>query len=99
MFESYLTRLPPVGGTEVPELFRSAQSIVEATNKLNALLRTCNSNAGAEAIHYEIEKDEPVDPVAVWQTVAGDFRETVRVSDELVRTTTSFLLGVGKLLR
>ncbi|EJC98977.1 uncharacterized protein FOMMEDRAFT_31534 [Fomitiporia mediterranea MF3/22] len=103
MFESQLSRLPSLGNTTmvtIPELFRSAQNIVHAADALNNMLRRGNSHALDEQIDAELGEDgRAVDLVSLWRDVGADYRESVRVSDELVRTMTSFLLGVGKVLR
>lgn len=107
MFESQLARLPSMGSTTtltIPELFRSAQSIVHQSNALNALLRNGTAHALEAQIDADVEAsiaDEArsLDSVALWKDVGAEFRECQRVSDEVIRTTTSFLLGVGKVLR
>ncbi|THH07087.1 hypothetical protein EW145_g3626 [Phellinidium pouzarii] len=103
MFESQLSRLPSMGSTTtltIPELFRSAQNIVHATNALNGLLRSGTAHALEEQIDAELGEDgRAIDLVGLWRDVGAEYRESVRVSDELVRTMTSFLLGVGKVLR
>ncbi|TDL23172.1 hypothetical protein BD410DRAFT_787483 [Rickenella mellea] len=103
MFESQLARLPSMGTTTtltVPELFRSAQNIVHSANTLNTLLRTGTSHALEEQIEAEVgDAQDQMDPADIWRNVGGEYRESLRVSDELVRTMTSFLLGIGKLLR
>lgn len=106
MFESSLSRLPPMGTTTtstIPELFRSAQTIVHAADKLNGLLRAGTANALERQIDADVADEDMggmnAELAEVWRTVGGDFRESMRVSDELVRTLTGFLLGVGKVLR
>ncbi|KAH8113524.1 hypothetical protein DFH11DRAFT_1510280 [Phellopilus nigrolimitatus] len=103
MFESQIARLPSMGSTTtvtIPELFRSAQNIVHSTNALNGLLRSGTAHALEEQIDAEVGDDgKPIDLVGLWRDVGAEYRESVRVSDELVRTMTSFLLGVGKVLR
>ncbi|KAI5123158.1 hypothetical protein M0805_000861 [Coniferiporia weirii] len=103
MFESQLARLPSMGSTTtvtIPELFRSAQNIVHATNALSNLLRNGTAHALEEQIDAELgEEGLAIDLVGLWRDVGAEYRESVRISDELVRTMTSFLLGVGKVLR
>ncbi|TFK52356.1 hypothetical protein OE88DRAFT_1392677 [Heliocybe sulcata] len=105
MFESSLSRLPPMGTTTtstIPDLFRSAQTIVHSTEKLNALLRAGTANALERQIGADVDDDTEQAGVRLselWRSVGGDFRESMRMSDELVRTLTGFLLGVGKVLR
>ena len=106
MFESQLTRLPQMGTTTtqaIPELFRSAQIIVQASNRLNGLLRAGTNGALEEQIDAEVgNTDGPVggeEIAEVWRRVGGELRESLRVSDEVVRAMTGFLLGVGKVLK
>lgn len=105
IFESNLSRLPPNGHTTtntIPELFKSAQTIVQTTEKLNTLLRNGTSRALEEQISAEVSGDlgEGNSELSeYWRTVGSDFRECLRVSDDLVRNMTGFLLGVGKVLR
>ncbi|KAJ6614796.1 hypothetical protein B0H10DRAFT_2220896 [Mycena sp. CBHHK59/15] len=97
MFEGHLSRV--AGG----ELVRSAQVLVGAAERLNAILRAGTSRALEEQIDAEVRG---VDGVAggdalieVWRRVGGEYREGLRVSDELVRSVTGFLLGVGRVVR
>ena len=104
MFESQLSRVPPLGSTStvtIPELFRSAQVITQASEKLNSQLRAATVKALEEQIDAEVGQDDEqgVDLVAVWRKIGGDYRENLRISDELIRTLTGFLLGMGKMLR
>jgi hypothetical protein len=105
MFEAHLSRLPPMGDTTtatVPEVFRSAQAVVRFSEQVNGMLRTATNRALERMIESEVSDASPgneVDMVGLWKDVGGDFRDTLRVSDELVRTMTGFLLGVGKVLR
>lgn len=105
IFESHLSRLPPNGHTTthtIPELFKSAQTIVQATEKLNVLLRNGTNRALEEQISAEVSGDlgeGDSELSEYWRTVGSDFRECLRVSDDLVRNMTGFLLGVGKVLR
>ena len=106
MFESQLTRLPQMGTMTtqaIPELFRSAQIIVQASDRLNGLLRAGTNGALEEQIDAEVgNTDDPVrgeEVAEVWRRVGGELRESLRVSDEVVRAMTGFLLGVGKVLK
>ena len=105
IFESHLSRLPPNGHTTtntIPELFKAAQTIVQATEKLNVLLRSGTNRALEEQISAEVsgELGEGNSELSeYWRTVGSDFRECLRASDDLVRNMTGFLLGVGKVLR
>ncbi|KAF9646688.1 hypothetical protein BDM02DRAFT_3188590 [Thelephora ganbajun] len=105
IFESNLSRLPPNGHTTtntIPELFKAAQTIVQATDKLNVLLRNGTNRALEEQISAEVsgELGEGNSELSeYWRTVGSDFRECLRASDDLVRNMTGFLLGVGKVLR
>lgn len=106
MFESQLSRLPQTGNTTnhaIPELFRSAQIIVQASDKLNGLLRAGTNGALEEQIDAEVGNTEGAaggeEVAEVWRRVGGELRESLRISDEVVRTMTGFLLGVGKVLK
>lgn len=106
MFESHLSRLPPMGNTTtqtIPDLFRSAQNIVHASDKLNGLLRAGTNGALEEQIDAEVGNNEGAgggeEVAEVWRRVGGELRESLRISDEIVRTMTGFLLGVGKVLK
>jgi hypothetical protein len=105
MFEALLSRLPPMGDTStatVPEVFRNAQAVVRFSEQVNGMLRAATNRALERLIDSEVSDASPdseVDLVGLWKDVGGDFRDMLRVSDELVRTMTGFLLGVGKVLR
>ncbi|KAI0249068.1 hypothetical protein BJV78DRAFT_1156100 [Lactifluus subvellereus] len=105
MFEALLSRLPPMGDTTtttVPEVFRNAQAVVRFSEQVNGMLRAATNRALERLIDSEVSDASPnseVDMVGLWKDVGGDFRDMLRVSDELVRTLTGFLLGAGKVLR
>ena len=103
MFEGLLSRLPPmVDTTTVPEVFRSAQAVVRFSEQVNGMLRASTNRALDRLIESEVSDTSPnseVDMVGLWKDIGGDCRDMLRVSDELVRTMTGFLLGVGKVLR
>jgi hypothetical protein len=104
-FEALLSRLPPMGDTTtstVPEVFRNAQAVVRFSEQVNGMLRAGTNRALERLVDSEVSDASAaneIDMVALWKDVGGDFRDMLRVSDELVRTTTGFLLGVGKVLR
>ena len=105
MFEGQLSRLPPMGDTStttVPEVFRNAQAVVRFSEQVNGMLRNATNRSLDRLIETEVSDANPnseVDMVGLWKDIGGDFRDMLRVSDELVRTMTGFLLGVGKVLR
>ena len=105
MFEGQLSRLPPMGDTStttVPEVFRNAQAVVRFSEQVNGMLRAATNRALDRLIETEVSDDSPnneADMVGLWKDIGGDFRDMLRVSDELVRTMTGFLLGAGKVLR
>ena len=98
MFESHLGRIPNLNVGSSAELVRSAQGIVYAAERLNGLLRLGTNKALEEQIDAEVA-DGGGDLVEVWRKVGGEYREGLRVSDELVRGVTGFLLGVGRVVR
>ncbi|TFK85329.1 hypothetical protein K466DRAFT_494954 [Polyporus arcularius HHB13444] len=103
VFESHLSRLPPMGQTTtttIPEVFQSAQHLVHALDKLNAMLKDGTNRALEAQIDAELADSRGgVDLPELWREVGADHRENLRVSDEVVRNMTGFLLGVGKILR
>ena len=103
VFESHLSRLPPMGQTTtstIPEVFQSAQHLVHALDKLNAMLKDGTNRALEAQIDAELaDYKNGVDLPELWREVGSDHRENLRVSDEVVRNMTGFLLGVGKILR
>ncbi|KAJ7578190.1 hypothetical protein C8J56DRAFT_1170538 [Mycena floridula] len=98
MFESQLRRLPHLDSSS--ELMKNAQAIVYGAEKLNALLKHGTNRALEEQIDAEVS-DSPVDAdlVEIWRKVGGEYREGLRASDELVRSITGLLLGVGRAVR
>lgn len=100
MFENILSRLPNQSAS-MPDLFRSAETIVLASEKLNALLRTGTNRALEEQIDAEMDDkiSGEIPTGEIWRRVGGEYRESLRVSDEIVRTITGFLLGVGKIVK
>ncbi|KAH9054005.1 hypothetical protein EDB83DRAFT_2393359 [Lactarius deliciosus] len=105
MFEAVLSRLPPMGDTTtatVPEVFRNAQAVVRFSEQVNGMLRAATNRALERLVDSEVSDASAageVDLVGLWKDVGGDCRDMLRVSDELVRTMTGFMLGVGKVLR
>ncbi|KAI8994169.1 hypothetical protein BD414DRAFT_411088 [Trametes punicea] len=103
VFESHLSRLPPMGQTTtstIPEVFQSAQHLVHALDKLNGMLKDGTNKALEAQIDAELaDNKDDVDLAELWREVGSDHRDNLRVSDEVVRNLTGFLLGVGKILR
>ncbi|OBZ71465.1 hypothetical protein A0H81_08669 [Grifola frondosa] len=103
VFESHLSRLPPMGQTTtstIPELFQSAQHLVHALDKLNGMLKAGTNKALEGQIDAEVgESGDNTDLVEMWRRIGAENRDALRVSDEIVRNITGFLLGVGRVLR
>lgn len=102
MFESHLSRLPPMGQTTtstIPEVFQSSQQLVHGLDRLNSHLRTATSRALEAQIDAEVSDAVDESAAEIWASVGGEHREHLRQSDEIVRTMTQFLLGVGKVIR
>ncbi|KAJ7769150.1 hypothetical protein DFH07DRAFT_1058213 [Mycena maculata] len=100
MFEGHLARV--TGGGGGAELARSAQALVGAAERLNAILRAGTRRALEEQIDAEVsgvDSGAAAELAEVWRRVGGEYREGLRVSDELVRGVTGFLLGVGRVVR
>jgi hypothetical protein len=102
MFESNLARLEGSsagGGTgAVSELLQNADVVVQASQSLNTLLRESAARALSEQIESEVE-DRDSREVEIWKVAGGEFRDAVKVCDELVRSMTNLLLGVGRVLK
>ncbi|KAJ7813463.1 hypothetical protein B0H14DRAFT_3149893 [Mycena olivaceomarginata] len=107
MFEGHLARAGH-GDRTTHDLAQHAQKIVGAAERLNAILRAGTARALEEQIDAEVsgvDRDGEgggggaQDLAEVWRRVRGEYREGLRVSDELVRGVTGFLLGVGKVVR
>ena len=109
-FESNLARFTPTTPTSssynlnskvVPDCIQSAQTIVHAANALNDALRHHVAHAVEQQIEAEIHGGEGGGEGGerVWRVMEEEFKESLRYSDEIVRTMTAFLLGVGKVLR
>ncbi|KAH9032820.1 hypothetical protein EDB84DRAFT_1489726 [Lactarius hengduanensis] len=95
MFEAVLSRLPPM-------VFRNAQAVVRFSEQVNGMLRAATNRSLERLVDSEVSDASAageVDLVGLWKDVGGDCRDMLRVSDELVRTMTGFMLGVGKVLR
>ncbi|KAJ7886990.1 hypothetical protein B0H13DRAFT_2666576 [Mycena leptocephala] len=106
MFEGHLARVGH-GDRTTHDLAQHAQKIVGAAERLNAILRGATAKALEEQIDAEVcgvDRDGEggggaQDLAEVWRRVGGEYREGLRVSDELVRGVTGLLLGVGKVGR
>ena len=89
VFESHLSRLPPMGQTTtttIPEVFQSAQHLVHALDRLNAMLKDGTNKALEAQIDAELaDSKDGVDLPELWREVGADHRENLRVSDEVVR--------------
>ncbi|KAL4250582.1 hypothetical protein ABKN59_002328 [Abortiporus biennis] len=102
MFESHLSRLPPMGQTTtstIPEVFQNTQHLVHSLDKLNTSLRSATNRALESQIDAEIADYSSVNLEELWSQIGSEYRESLRMSDEVVRSMTGFLLGVGKVLR
>ncbi|KAJ7643623.1 hypothetical protein FB45DRAFT_895601 [Roridomyces roridus] len=100
MFEGHLGRIGSSGSGAATDLARSAQTLVVAAERLNGILRAGTARALEEQIDAEVNgADSGAELVEVWRRVGGEYREGLRVSDELVRGVTGLLLGVGRVMR
>ncbi|KAG5643351.1 hypothetical protein DXG03_001074 [Asterophora parasitica] len=101
----------PLATPEVEHLIKGAQGIVGAAERLNEMLRWAVTRAVEAQVGAEVEtasgpstggrtQGREMETVSdVWGRVGAEYREGLRVSDELVRGLTGFLLGVGKTVR
>ena len=104
MFESHIQKLPRATVTPgiYDDVVRDAQVLVAAAGSLNKALRAASNIAVEEQVYAEVGDDdrrESGEVADVWRRIGTELREDIRVSDELVRTMTSFMLGVGRTLR
>lgn len=104
MFESHVQKLPRANVTPgiYDEVVRDAHVLVAAAGSLNKALRAALRIAADERVLAEVEDDdrrENGEVADVWKRIGTELREDLRVSDELVRTMTSFMIGVGRTLR
>lgn len=104
MFQSHLSRLPPMGQTStttIPDVFQNSQHVVHSLDKLNNLLRAASGKALQSQIEAEVgDGDSMLTEIAeIWANIGADSREQLRVSDEIVRTMTQLLLGIAKIMR
>lgn len=103
MFQAQLSRLPNPSPT-VRDLSDHSNAIIRSSDRLNRILRAATANAVQQQIAVEVddeyyEVDGPNHPTQIWRDVGSDFREGLRESDDVVRSLTGFILGVGKLLK
>ncbi|KAG8903791.1 hypothetical protein FRC00_014496, partial [Tulasnella sp. 408] len=79
----------------------AADTLVKAASILNSLLRSNADRAMEELVEAEVEDDGHAGPgeAEVWRRVGAEFRESAKVSDEIIRTMTAFLLDVGRVMR
>ncbi|KIK90898.1 hypothetical protein PAXRUDRAFT_150873 [Paxillus rubicundulus Ve08.2h10] len=103
MFQSQLCRLPNQTQT-VRDLSDQSGTILRSSERLNRILRAATTNAVQQQIAVEIDDEYdgprgPNHPAQIWRDVGSDFRESLRESDDIVRSLTGFILGVGKLLK
>ena len=104
MFESHAQKLPRASVTPgiYDDVVRDAQVLVAAAGSLNKALRAASNVAVDEQVYAEVGDDdrgESGEVADVWRRIRAELKEDIRVSDELVRTMTSFMIGVGRMLR
>ena len=104
MFESHIQKLPRASVTPgiYDDVVRDAQVLVAAAGSLNKALRAASNVSVEEQVYAEVGDDdqgESGEVADVWRRIRAELKEDIRVSDELVRTMTSFMIGVGRALR
>ena len=103
MFKSQLSRLPNQS-QRVRDVSDHSSAIIRSSERLNRILRGATTNAVQQQIAVEVDDeyydaDGPNHPAQIWRDVGSDFREGLRESDDVVRSLTGFILGVGMLLK
>jgi len=107
--------IPALGtaGTNHAEMLTSnAQTLVMNAERLNTMLRIGNGRALDAQIEAEVEGDyvppyssvfesrgSSLTPLDIWKKVGTDYRDGLRVSDDLIRAATGLLLGVGRVMK
>lgn len=102
LLENHLSRLPSNNTSQVSECSRAASGLVDQMRTLNTRLRAATSSALEEHIEADVEartNENAAREADIWKVVGGEYRESLRASDELVRTLTTFFLSFGKILR
>ncbi|KAF9481132.1 hypothetical protein BDN70DRAFT_566397 [Pholiota conissans] len=115
MFEAQLGKLPPQLGSSMSsmnsstgvgashaELSRNVQGTVYAAERLASMLKLSSARAMEAQVEAEVDsttRERSQDIIDLWSRVGSDYRDGSRAADELVRTLTSVLLGVGRIMR
>ncbi|KAJ8080075.1 hypothetical protein PM082_016902 [Marasmius tenuissimus] len=109
LFENALSKIPSSSSSSsasnTSDLVRNARVIVGAVEKLNGLLKAGHGRALNAQIDCEVQAagggggGGAGSAEEVWRLVGGEYREGLRVSDDLVRAVTDFLLGVGRAVK
>ncbi|KAF9066451.1 hypothetical protein BDP27DRAFT_1330535 [Rhodocollybia butyracea] len=99
MFETHASRVPSTSSATANDLLRNAQTIVGAAERLNLMTRIGMSKALDSQINAEVEGGVGDLAADIWRAVGAEYRDQMRVSDELVRSVTDFLLGVGRAVK
>ncbi|KAF9263001.1 hypothetical protein L218DRAFT_375056 [Marasmius fiardii PR-910] len=108
LFESALSKIPSSSSSSsasnTSDLVRNARVIVGAVEKLNGLLKAGHGRALNAQIECEVQaagggSGGLGNAEGIWRLVGGEYREGLRVSDDLVRAVTDFLLGVGRAVK
>ncbi|KAJ3848291.1 hypothetical protein EV368DRAFT_86788 [Lentinula lateritia] len=99
MFETHVTRVPSTSSATTSDLLRNARNIAGAAEKLNLMARVAMTKALDAQINAEVDGSTSDEAADIWRTIGADYRDQMRVSDELVRSVTDFLLGVGRAVK
>lgn len=110
MFEAQLVKLPPSlslsnSGTmsSQTDLAKNAQGVVFAAERLSSMMKHAGSRAMESQVNCEVNaaanEGGEKELQELWGRVASDYRESSRVSDDLIRTLTSLLLGMSRVVK
>ncbi|KAF5380661.1 hypothetical protein D9757_007010 [Collybiopsis confluens] len=99
MFETHVARVPSTSSATASDLLRNAQVIAGSAEKLNFMMRVAMASALDAQINAEVEGGAGDLAADIWRHVGAEYRDQMRVSDELVRSVTDFLLGVGRAVK
>ena len=103
MFTTHLSRLTTSPSlSPSTDLVKNAENLVWCAEKVNILLR----NSTNRALEAQIDAEVNLSPSSsseresdMWRRVGGECRESLRASDELVRSVTGVLIGFGRAVR
>ncbi|KAK7014466.1 hypothetical protein VNI00_019344 [Paramarasmius palmivorus] len=105
MFDQSLSRLSGsgVGGNGAGEVRRAGKNVVALVERLNGMMRTGTGRMLEGQVECEVREATGASgsgsEAEIYRRLGGEYREALRVSDELVRGLTEMMLGLPRVLR